>query len=418
MFFYILRRLILFVPVIFLFGLSTSWAVNTAETNAQAVYLRQDCGTQTPNCFNNMEDLLNWTWNTRNPNAANPLLIDVGPGNFPDFYCSGDFQDPNKGWVTVRGSGRENTKIVSGGRLANGGYAVSLTGCTQLAFQDLSIAGGAASGIYWTGAGLSSYSNIKVTGKGFAWYGGFPGKGVHYWFNSVLTVNDPNCGTRCAAFFDYMHENWFFGGEIAYVGYTDITSGAAAVYLSNAATGSSELQLFGTLVRAKAASSAVLTTLTAVRADSGQTFHSHGGVISVNASAAGSANVNVFAIDNGIVADENGVDPDGAHAVIHTPDTAFAMKAKGTGTVTRLKGAHPNISSVESPFLWPSSTNPPALTGSRKGADIFVETDCNSNGDCDSGIGTEPHVMVFSKSCTTSGPWFNSTKGRCRGVLQ
>lgn len=96
------------------------------------------------------------------------------------------------------------------------------------------------------------------------------------------------------------------------------------------------------------------------------------------------------------------------------------MKAKGAGSVTRLRGMNiaANIDSIESPFLWPSSNTLPALTGSRNGADIFVETDCNSNGDCDSGTGAEPHVMVFSKTCTISGPWFNSTKGRCRGVLQ
>lgn len=306
------RHLILFISVILLAGFHPSWAVNTAETNAQVVYLRVDCGTQTPNCFDNMTDLLNWTWNTRNPNAVNPLLIDVGPGTFHDFYCE------NKGWVTVRGSGRNNTKIDWNSRPANSGRALFLSGCTEMAFQSLSI-GGVGDGVYWVGAGRSSWSDVSISGVNYAWYGApYGGRGLHYWFNSVLKVDNSSCSLRCAAFFDYEGESWFFGGEITYVAHSDEDTRAAAVFLSNAANRSSELQLFGTVIRAKAAQNATLTKLTAVRADTGQTFHSHGGVISVNASMAGSANVNVFAIENGIEVDENGlVVPNGPHAVIH-----------------------------------------------------------------------------------------------------
>lgn len=45
------------------------------------------------------------------------------------------------------------------------------------------------------------------------------------------------------------------------------------------------------------------------------------------------------------------------------------------------------------------------------GADLFVETDCNTAGNCN-GAGSETHLMVYNISC--SPPWFDTTRVACR----
>ena len=42
---------------------------------------------------------------------------------------------------------------------------------------------------------------------------------------------------------------------------------------------------------------------------------------------------------------------------------------------------------------------------------------CESSGDRDSSNGVETHLMIYNSACATSGPWFNSTLGSCRGVI-
>ena len=51
---------------------------------------------------------------------------------------------------------------------------------------------------------------------------------------------------------------------------------------------------------------------------------------------------------------------------------------------------------------------------SRDGEDIFVETDCASDGDCD-GAGTETHPMIYSEDACPTEHWFDTVTGRCRG---
>lgn len=72
---------------------------------------------------------------------------------------------------------------------------------------------------------------------------------------------------------------------------------------------------------------------------------------------------------------------------------------------------------VGAPFQWPANIVPPSDNfASDAGQDTYVETDCSNNG-ASSG-GTEPHLMIYSAACATEGPWFDSTTGRCRGVIQ
>jgi hypothetical protein len=71
---------------------------------------------------------------------------------------------------------------------------------------------------------------------------------------------------------------------------------------------------------------------------------------------------------------------------------------------------------------WPPSTLPPASASlvepevqSVHASDLYVESDCQESGACDAGGGSEPHLMVYSESCSPS-PWFDTVTGRCRNV--
>ena len=401
-----------------LFGLVLAWLVaNPAwgynnlpvtEPFPSTVHLSKDCAESNglANCADNMAELLNWVWSIRRPDATSPLAIQVGPGRFANFYC------PDGGnHVSVRGSGRTNTVIFQEGSQSEGVLAaVSLRKCTDLDFQDLGIEGGTW-GIYQGGSSRTTYTNINVTASENAWWG-FPNfsdteRFVHLWFNSILTVTAgegcASASSRCATFFGYGNEeNWFYGGEITMV----VPSGlrGSAVFLSDLGGGVPTFQSFGTAIRTVAASGALVDELRGVVVKSGAVFHAHGGIIAVDASAAGSDSVDIYAISNEV------------DAKVHTPGMAFTLKGVGSGKVARVLRRAPN-SVVASPFLWGASNTPPPLTLGRDGADMFVETDCLAGGDCDSGTGNEPHLMIFSKSCAQFGaPWFDSIRGKCRGA--
>ncbi len=45
---------------------------------------------------------------------------------------------------------------------------------------------------------------------------------------------------------------------------------------------------------------------------------------------------------------------------------------------------------------------------------MFVEKDCSSLGDCDSG-GNETHLMIYNQNaCPAINPWYNVVTGACR----
>lgn len=377
------------------FFTNLAFAVNTADPSATIVSLRTDCGTQ-ENCFDSMQALLSWA-NTRQPNAMSPLIVDIGPGSFGGFSCAKAGISQNiSGYITLRGSGRGNTTL----------GATEVFGCQQLVFQDLSIVNlnGSGFAVTWWSVGSAKFSNVELTGKEFAWweFRGFGNpQGQFYWWDSILNAT-PGSGGATIQLYGNVHR--FYGGEInSYA----MTAGAYAVSLNNAAGLPSELQMYGSAVRAKANPGTNLTSLTGVRVDLNQTFHLHGGSIGVDATDAASAAVSV----TGLQGASNSDDPS-LNSVVHVLEAAYALKPKGSGGTTRLTGV-PAGMGLQSPFLWPNGPNPPVIT-SQKGADLFVETDCASAG-CQSS-GTETHLHIYNNACTTAGPWFDVVTGRCRGL--
>jgi hypothetical protein len=135
-------------------------------------------------------------------------------------------------------------------------------------------------------------------------------------------------------------------------------------------------------------------------------FHLHGGIISLNVSPL-TSNVGVSALE----ASDN--------SKIHTPDTAFVLKPAGTGQVYRTY-TYTSTATIESPYNWPPANNPPPIVSdplSSDGADMFVETDCDDSGNCDTApvAEQEPHLMVYTAKCSFTGPWFDIVRAKCRG---
>ena len=102
-------------------------------------------------------------------------------------------------------------------------------------------------------------------------------------------------------------------------------------------------------------------------------------------------------------------------ALAHTPGTAFALTPSATGDVQRLGG-----NATASPFQWPPGALPPVASTetnvltTRIGADTYIETDCDTLGDCDGSGGNEAHLMIYSPNKCTTDPWYNVVTGRCR----
>lgn len=352
-------------------------------------------------CETSMSTLTAWLWGTRKPTESAPVLIDIGPGSsFAAFDCPlAAPPAPHNGHVTLRGSGRDRTRIAR----------FSARDCDKLSIQDLTVAD-TAFAITWRGSGSSQWSNVGVDvtpGFGFSvgWWDidmepATP-KAVHYWFGSKIRVHGAT-GLN-AAFLLQSTETWFYGGEIeadlsGLPGGSGFNSYAASVAFAG------DLRVFGSAVRSRAGSACAAGTLYGMRVLGNGMFHMHGGIINADglSTAAGcSAAINAIALEG----------EDNAQA--HTPGTAFQVSANGTGTATRL--AKSGSAHLDSPFLWPAAVNPPAID-SLNGADLFVETDCNGSA-CIAGAGSDTHLMIYNPArCPTPtwSKWFDATSGACR----
>ena len=390
----------------------SGYAANSLPLNApfpDTVFLRHSCG-NLPNCADNMPEMLNWIWGVRQPSAGSPLLLDIGTGDFYNFNCGFISTYPGIGNLTVRGSGRENTRInnslslpggAGGSAIGNDGAAILVKDCENMAFQDFTTTN-ADSGVRWFGGGNATWTNVRIHGDRMGFWDTSTGSSlpaaVHYWFGSKVDVeNTVNpLGSQSAAFFVYGGEHWFYGGEVTLIAHST-GSQVAAIYLTTS-TNPGSIRLFGSLVRAIAADNATLSdTLYGVTLAADNVFHMHGGQIAVDASKAASPDVSVWGLKGGF------------YGNAHTPGTAYSITAKGSGTAIRARGK-----GVSDAFLWPSGPTPPAILGSR-GKDLFVETDCDDvTGNCDGG-GDGTHLMITnSKRCGVQTPWFDTFTKQCR----
>jgi hypothetical protein len=400
--------------------------VNAESASAQAVaHLRTSCsGAPTP-CFTTADSLASWISYTRLPSESSPLNVEIGPGEFPtgtglSIICTAT----DGGYVTFRGAGRAQSRIVA----APGGFfkAAATFGfpgfgqCTEIAFQDVTLVG-QRYGVIWFGGGRSFWTNMDIEA-------GMPGDnnigwdesacseenlGTHYFFNSRVHVRaqgNTNIGyiSRCG-------ETWFYGSEVDVVGQAGLAGNPtmAAVMVHE----HGHFQAFGSLLRAQAGEAVPSSWnpdvpglgLAAIRIArvsngglaAGGVFHAHGGNIVAKAGALSGANAT--SLDVG---------PDAMK--VHTPGSAFVAEAGPSGISRRIfdGGAAPGV--IESPYDWPASPVPP-VGQSLHGSDVFVETDCGSDGNCNAACaGSETHIMVHNTALCGTGGWFDTTTGACR----
>ena len=397
--------------LVFLAVLIPTPSVADPDIGASRITLEVSCPITDNNCFTDMGALMDWMWLIRNPSTSSPLLVDIGAGTFnlpsDRMFCD------QKGHITLRGSGHDNT-VLGGGGFNSGGDeypVITIRDCANITVQDLTIRSdewngnaGSQTGILWINSGNSTWSDVTVESTYYGWYDTVNDcvtPGEHYWFGSKIHTKPVLgfVGEDVIAYDAGCGKNWFFGGELKAIAdkrVFRIVAGAVAL------GDNGELQIFGSLVRTVAVNGAkAIKTLSwgfnGLYARGNGNLHMHGGIVAVR------GDLNTADQDvNGAVADQN--------SMIHTPDTAFTVKAGGNGEARRAKG------NIMSPFQWPKSTEPPTVT-SETGADTYVETDCATSG-CDL-VGNETHMLIYNQHCSDAGPtadpWFDVVTGECRG---
>jgi hypothetical protein len=331
--------------------------------------------------------LLDWIWETRNPTATTPLLVEIGPGRFGSMYCPF-----GKGFVTFSGSGRGQT--IFGTTINSFTFGGDFHSCNQLVFEHMTIAG-TFIGVKWIKGGSSSWTDVEILGGYSAWYdtrdpnsgNTCPGQeGTHKFFGSTLKVTTGAEVPGGNVFVNSCGKNWLWGSEIVLDatttsagnsnGFAGITSGGAG----------NEVHLYGSNLRLFSGNGSALQSITAIEAASGAQVHSHGTGIDVIATKP----ISVTALSAG------------SGGSIHASESAYVLEAAVGGIKTRIsKDANP-ATHVHAPHLWAEHDAPPSIT-SVTGADMAVVTS-----------GPQPQLVIYSSTCNgNGGPWVNVATGTC-----
>ncbi len=366
-------------------GPSLVWATPdpSPDPTAGVVYLLTNCNVHNSplaNCFETMGSLTTWVANTRHPNAAAPLVVEIGPGTFSPFGCQ------NGGYTTLRGSGRQNTIITNGQAF---GDAFSASNCTQLDISELSIVGTAARALHtmdWSGAGTSTWSNVDVIANGG--YGWYDTGGTHFWFGSRFTNNFGVAGVSRA--YETGGVSWFFGSEIV----ANDASGNAAEVEALGVLAGGEAHVYGGNLRAVVSGG-----------NGGSTLSEIAGIKAVNALKASSS------LPGGMVhIHGTGID------VISSPGNQIAALMAGSGAMIHANGDSYNLSTgtggtiyrilnnggdVRAPYQWEEGPTPPQIQ-SANGSDTTVLTNTTDG---------QPHLLLYSTNCASG--WYDTALHLC-----
>ncbi len=410
-----------------LLATSSASFAQTLDPNASVVHLRKSC-TDVPAwqwCFTSTSALTDWIWRdgptdrTNPPSSTDRVRVLAGPGDFDKFIC--DATGTPRGWVTVIGAGRSNTRLVANSgdihtTLAYCQGGITVDTCEDLNFQDLT-AYGSHNGVFWVDGGSATWSDVDFVAGGpsaldgycgsngtatLGWYDAQLTGGVstQYFFGCRAIGNGLPGGSWTIKGFDTgAMKAWFYGGDII----AQPTTGSAHEGIETLMVAApSQLHVFGTSIRASVgtATSTAFTSFRGASAYLGSSFHMHGGIINADASAS-TQNVNAIAV--------------WVRGLAHLHGTAFDVKAGGTGTATRLfKQGNGNI---QAPFTWHAGTTPPAIT-SVSGQDFWVDTNADGTG--------HSRLMIYDSSCDEPEPsgepqvpppgglWRDQTDDTCR----
>ena len=354
--------------VISLLILHSTSAFAVVDDNASVVQLRKSCsegGVALNNCFTQMGDVETWLRNTRIPDSNNPLLIEIGPGNFEGLI--GCLAPQTYSHVTFRGAGMKRTII---GRITLG------TGCTELSFLDLTVKQqpGSSYAVVIVNPGLHTrWTNVFLDGN-WQEYGIGGGSGTHYWFASRTR------GTYSVK----RDKTWFFGSEIT--GKFVPTSGNT--YEMNVLTAAlgGEIHVYGSNLAAVENTGTLVSNLNhgVAYATSNAQIHIHGTGIDVISKAA--SDIYALWVDNG--------------GSIHANETAYNMSTGTGGSINRIVN---NGGTIRAPYVWEPQATPPNIV-SVTGADTAVDTS-----------GPDPVMIIYNSTCTgAEGPWYDPVAKACR----
>lgn len=356
---------------------------------ASVVLLRTSCndgsGGVLNNCFTSSDTLLDWVWNTRNPTAAAPLLVDVGPGTYGSLTCPA-----GKGNVTFHGAGRGRS-IFSGGNSTAFTFGGQFTGCKQLVFEHLTISG-TFIGVFWAGGGSSNWTDVEMLGGYSAWYDSINNtgstcpsgqQGTHKIFGSTLkvTTNGGEIGGG-KVFLNSCGKNWIYGSELILDAPTTTANSTWFPGITSDGAGN-EVHLYGSNLHMNSGDGSTLQSMTAITAADSAEVHVHGTGIDVIATKP----INVIAISAA------------SSGLVHANESAYNMQTATGGTITRIvnNGGH-----VHAPYLWEHIPAAPLV--SVTGADTTTVATGTSDG--------HPHSLIYDTSCTSK--WYDAVDRVCR----
>ena len=341
------------------------------DVGASVVKLRTSCqenGTTLGNCFTYLTTLNTWIWSTRNPSASAPLTVEIGAGTFQgQFTCS------NRGYVSLRGAGMQNTTI------ENGASVIETTNCVNLVFSHMTLRNTSGVTATITLGGNTYWDNIEIDALGYAWIDSPAyaciAKGKHYWFSSRL-ISHSAYGFSTSAYYNACDESWFFGSEITAIGRSNTPSVTPVVAHGG------EIHVYGSVIRAMTTAS-IITSVTAAKSLNNGMMHIHGTGIDVISTEA-----------NNIVALEAS-----GTSEIHANESSYNLSTGAGGSAKRI--SKKDTGHIHAPYLWEHIPTVPNFS-SVTGADMTVITNTSGN---------HPHLVVYDSGCPTK--WFDTTANAC-----
>lgn len=375
----------IFYTVSFVVAFLTLLPQSAIATPAHTIYLRSDCtenGTTVPNCYTTLGQVTN-ALASINPDASNPLLVEIGPGSFP-----GAFQCNNVSHVTLHGAGRSNTIL---GSLSSSNN-FKLVNCDHLNVSSLQIQGTYYL-IEWQGTGISTWTDVDVVGAGIGWYDSSStscnsAETKHQWYSSRFEVH-PYL-TQSAAYVANCGSHWFYGSEL--VSTTQTLSGVAFPASGTndviRASTNAEVHVYGSVLRVLAPTDTTGTPsanhFKIVDSADGAVVHIHG--TGMDAESALALNITALTASNG--------------GYIHAISDSYHLKT-ANGTITRVLNGDGN-GNINAPYNWQTMPDAPDII-SINGYDTVTVTNTTDG---------FPHSVVYSSAC--SSHWYDTATHACR----
>lgn len=371
--------------------LASFCAVPTAsaaiDPAAAVVIVRTNCTENNAtlnNCFASMNALTSWMKNTRKPNAASPLRVDIGPGLFDgDVAINCSPATGYTGYTTFEGSGSRQT--VLNGYGSGSTSPITIRSCTELNFSHLKITTGFYGGVQWKGGGNSNWNDVEIIGNGRAWYEESCGatRGKHYWFASKIAASA--VFSIAETYRATCDESWFYGSEVTVSIPSDAYQASGGAILAGA---NGIVHVYGSALRTFVDGPGSAPAAVTGYAGAGGVIHIHGTGIDFS-SQTGRDVIALSASNEG---------------VIHADQTAYNPSTSGTVTRIANNGGH-----IHAPYLWQHIPNP-AIVPNYTSVDGADQATVMVNG--------YPHTAIYSSQCKIDtgnvAAWYDTVDKICR----